>query len=202
MTAEKSDNKKRICLFYYDDFAEFEIVLIALQFMQGGHEIIAAALEDRVYMSEEKQRFLPDITIGALDPATVDYFIIPGGDPSSLYENRELREFLSALAEREATIAAVCGGSALLAAQGLLDGRRCTGNGSGITPDAKNYAVYADALVVPPEEADIVHDGPFITAKGGAFTDLALYLGRLINLYKDEEEFDKDLRWVKNIKEP
>ncbi len=195
------DAKKKLCLFYYDGFAEFEIVLIALQFMQAGYEIISAALEDREYLSEEKQRFLPDITIDRLDPDTIGWFVIPGGDPSPLFENETLRGFMKQLDERETTIAAICGGPWLLAAFGMLDGRRCTGGGDSITPEMPNYELFAKAIIVPPEEADVVHDGHIITAPGRAFTDLGLHMGRIIGMYKDEAEFEKELRWVKNLKE-
>ncbi len=46
----------KIALFYYDGFAEFEIVLVGLVFHRE-HDIIAVALENREYKSEECQRF-------------------------------------------------------------------------------------------------------------------------------------------------
>lgn len=186
--------KKRVYLFYYDDFAEFEIVLTALQFKD--HEIVSVALENREYRSEERQRFLPDMTVEQVDPEQVDIFVIPGGDPEALFEDRRIGGLLQRLNERGATIVAICGGPSLLAAHGLLRGRRCTGNGSGIMPEQPGYELFADAQIV---QEGVVQDGNIVTATGGAFTDLCLYLGKIEGLYESDEEYERDRRWIKNL---
>ena len=81
-----------VCVFYYDSFCEFEVVLAVNQFRMDN--VFSAALENRVYISEEKQKFLPDKTIKELNPDDIDLFIIPGGDTTILYEKTELREFI------------------------------------------------------------------------------------------------------------
>lgn len=52
---------KEIALLYYDEFSEFEIVLISLIFRR--HDLISVALENREYRSEERQRFCVDKVI-------------------------------------------------------------------------------------------------------------------------------------------
>jgi len=187
-----------ICLFYYDDFAEFEIVLMALQAVQAGRKVVSAAMENRVYRSEEHQRFLPDTTIDQLDPHEIEAFIIPGGDPSSLFENQVLGDFLRALAEENKIITAICGGPSLLAAHGLLKGRRCTGGNAAITPETPWYDLFQEAILAPEGES-VVHDGPFITSPGKAFTDMGIYFGEVLKMYKDDDERELDRRWVKNL---
>ena len=88
----KEGYKMNVCVFYYDGFCEFEVVLAVNQFRENN--IFSAALENHVYISEEKQKFLPDKTIKELNPDDIDLFIIPGGDSTILYEKTELREFI------------------------------------------------------------------------------------------------------------
>lgn len=75
-------------IFYYDGFCEFEVVLSAMQFKDS---YFTVALENQVYISHEKQRFLPDKTIDELNQDEIDIFIIPGGNPEYLYKNSKLR---------------------------------------------------------------------------------------------------------------
>lgn len=197
-----SDNLKcgginmNVCIFYYDGFCEFEVAITAANFKRGN--IFAAALEDRVYISEERQRFLPDKTISQLNPEDIDLFIIPGGDPSPLYENGELKSFIRELDKRGKYIAGICGGTFLMASYGILDNRRCTGNGSGLKPDMEEIGLFGKAVI---SDDSIVVDGNAVTAAGQAYVELAVELGKLMKIYKDEEEIATDLKWLKNIRE-
>jgi 4-methyl-5(b-hydroxyethyl)-thiazole monophosphate biosynthesis len=184
-----------ICVFYYDDFCEFETVLTYGNFK---HEnIYSAALENRVYASEEGQKFLPDKTIAELNPDDIDLFFIPGGNPSSLYDNQVLRNLVTSLNTKKKYIAGICGGTFLMAAYGILDNKKCTGDGSGLEEGADYMKLFERAHIV---KEDVVIDGNTITATGQSFAELATDLGRLMGIYKNEEEALADYRWIKNIK--
>lgn len=185
-----------VCIFYYDGFCEFEVAITAANFKR--ENIFAAALEDRVYISEERQRFLPDKTISQLDPEDIDLFIIPGGDPSPLAENGELKSFIRELDKKGKYIAGICGGPFLMASYGVLDNRRCTGSGSGLTPDIEDMGLFEKAVI---SDDSIVVDGNIVTAAGQAYVELAVELGKLMKVYKDEEEIATDLKWLKNVRE-
>ncbi len=120
------DKKFKTAIFYYDNFAEFEIVLTLL-LLHKNHEVVTTALEKRPYRSEELQLFCVDKTITELEPTEIDLLLIPGGNSSSMFENAELKAFIQNVADHGGKIAGICGGSELLAAHGLLDGLRCTG---------------------------------------------------------------------------
>jgi putative intracellular protease/amidase len=184
-----------ICVFYYDDFCEFEVVLTFLQFRK--ENTISVALENRVYISEEKQRFLPDKTIEELNPEDIDLFIIPGGNPSHIFENMILRNFLIALNEKKKYIAGICGGTELMARYGILDDKNCTGSSSGIKQDDEYFDLYKNARI---HNEDIVIDGNLITSTGQAFIEFSVELGKLMNQYKTYEEAINDYKWLKNIK--
>lgn len=183
-----------VCCLYYDEFCEFEVVLAMNQF-RGNNA--AVALEDRVYLSEEGQRFLPDRMIQDVNPDEIDLLIIPGGDPSHLYDNVLLREFITALHVKNKLIAGICGGVELMAKFGVLDHKKCTGDGQGIMLNDNNREIFKHATIV---DEDVVRDGNSITSKGQAFVEFAIELGRVMNVFKNEQEAIDDYNWLKNIK--
>lgn len=185
-----------VCIFYYDGFCEFEVALTAANFKK--QNLFTAALEDRVYVSEETQRFLPDRLIDGLDPEDIDLFIIPGGDPSALYDNRKLKDFILELNKRGKYIAGICGGTFLMAEYGILDNKRCTGSGSGLKPDMPFIDLFRNSVI---SDESVVVDGNAVTAAGQAYIELAIELGKLMNIYKSEEEIAEDFKWMKNIRD-
>ncbi|MEW8955934.1 DJ-1/PfpI family protein [Clostridium sp.] len=184
-----------VCVLYYHGFCEFEVVLTFAKFMDN---IISVALEDRIYISEEKQKYLPDKTVQELNPDNIDLFIIPGGNPTHLYENTELREFITALNEKNKFIAGICGGVELMARFGVLDNKKCTGDSEGIKLDEENKEFFKKATIV---NEDIVIDRNCITSIGKAFIEFSIELGKLMNVYKSDEEIKEDYNWFKNIKD-
>ncbi len=65
----------------------------------------------------------------AADLETVDILLVPGGAGSrTLVEDAEFLDWLNNLGSRARLVASVCTGSALLAAAGLLEGKRATSN--------------------------------------------------------------------------
>jgi len=185
-----------VCVFYYDGFCEFEVVLAVNKFRENN--IFLAALENRVYISEEKQKFLPDKTIRELNPDDIDLFIIPGGDSTILYEKAELREFISKLNEKNKFIAGICGGAELMAYYGVLDNKRANGDGEGFRVDESNKQVYEKVIIV---NEDVVIDGNCITSIGQAFIEFAIELGKVMKIYKNEDEIKHDYNWLKNNKD-
>ena len=184
-----------IALFYYDDFAEFEVAQVGLAFCN--ENLFSVALENREYRSSEKQRFLVDQTIDEVDMDSLDLLVIPGGSPESLFENQVLKKFIQTLALKGKKIAGICGGTQLMAAYGLLMGKKCTGNTTGIFPSDKSYKYFSDAIL---SEEYVVVDGNIITGQGQAFAEFAVELANQMGLYKNEKERTDDLNWLKNIR--
>lgn len=184
-----------VCVFYYDGFCEFEVVLAVSLFKNS---FISAALEKRVYVSEEKQKFVPDKAIKELNPEEIDLFIIPGGDPEHLYGNKELIEFIKVLNEKNKFIAGICGGTELMAKCGVLNDRKCTGDSEGIRLNERNKDIFENTIII---DEDVVIDGNCITSMGKAYVEFSLELGKLMKVYKNDEEVKKDYKWLKNIKE-
>jgi putative intracellular protease/amidase len=186
----------RIALFYYDGFAEFEMVLAGLLF-QRQHEILAVALENREYRSEEKQRYLVDQAIRDVDVQSIDLLIIPGGNPGPLFESEELKSFIEALLDAGKKVGGICGGACLLAGLGVLDGKRCTGMTRGEAPDVPEFRYFADTEFV---NDHVVVDGNLITAQGQAYAEFAMELARQMGLCKSDEEYREGVNWLKNVR--
>lgn len=186
----------KTAVFYYDDFAEFEIVLTLL-LLHKEAEIFSVALEDRKYRSEEHQWFYVDKPVSETDPSEIDLLLIPGGDSRPLHKNDELKKFIQGVVDSGGKIAAICGGSELLAAQGFLDGVRCTGDTSGVTEELDSYELYLSTKLM---EDQVVVDGQFITGQGQAYAEFASVVAREMNVLKDSDEEKETLDWLKNIR--
>ena len=186
----------KIALFYYDGFAEFEIVLVGLVFHRE-HDIIAVALEDREYTSEECQRFCVDQTIKDVDIDSIDLLVIPGGEPDPLVNNLELKNLVENLIARNKKVAGICGGAALLAGLGVLKGKKCTGLTSGKDPNIPEYQYFSESIFL---DDHVVVDGNIITAQGQAYVEFAVELARQMGLCETEEEYQAGLRYFKNIR--
>ncbi|MBW9156189.1 MULTISPECIES: DJ-1/PfpI family protein [Clostridium] len=184
-----------VCVLYYDGFCEFEVVFAFAKFRNN---IFSVALENRVYISEENQKYLPDKTIQQLNPDDIDLFIIPGGNPVQLYEKTELKEFMLKLNEKNKFIAGICGGTELMAYYGLLDNKEANGDGEGFRVDESNKHIYEKVIIV---DKDVVRDGNCITSIGQAFIEFSIELGKVMNIYKNDEEIKDDYNWLKNIKD-
>jgi 4-methyl-5(b-hydroxyethyl)-thiazole monophosphate biosynthesis len=185
----------KIALFYYDEFAEFEIVLVGLLF-HNKHDIISIALENREYRSEECQRFCVDKVVKDVDADSIDLLVIPGGDPAPLVGNRELKSFIQELVSRNKKVGGICGGSGLLAGLGVLEGKKCTGGTSGVKPGDAEYKYYSGAIL---SDEYVVVDGNIITAQGQAYAEFAVELARQMGVIKNDKEYDECLRNCQRI---
>ena len=186
----------KLCIFYYDDFCEFETVKASAVFSQQG--VITVALEDRVYESSEKQRYLPHKKLSELKMDEFDIFYIPGGEPDDLFEKEELIKFIKKAYSNNKTIAGICGGTALIAKTGLLKGKKCTGMTYGLKDVPENLEIFKDSII--DDSQDVIDSDNIITSKGTAYVELALYLGEKFGLYKDKNEYNQDYNLLKNIK--
>lgn len=184
----------KVGYFYYEGFAEFELVLCSLYFRE--QETLAVTLGGGEVASLERQRFLSDRALCEVDASALDLLVIPGGNPGKLYGNAELREFVERLLRSGGKVAGICGGAELLASLGVLRGKRCTGDSEGVTEKSESYAYFRDST---PVDEDVVVDGNVITGKGKAFIQFAVELARIMGVVKSGEEAEADLRMFRNL---
>ncbi len=127
----------------------------------------------------------------------IDLLVIPGGDPALLVGNQTLKQFIEQLLARNKKVAGICGGAAVLAGQGFLKGKKCTGLASGIVPGNRYKSYFTGSTL---SDQHVVVDGNLITAQGQAYVEFAVELARQMGLYNSEEEVEADIKWFKNIR--
>ena len=177
-------------IFYYDGFSEFESVIAALLFRE---KLSSVALEKREYVCEERQTILPEKTIDELNADDIELLIIPGGNPSPLFDNEKLREFITKLNEKQKYIAGICGGTYLMAEFGLLDGKKATGMSSGLDKNEDYFKSYKNCIV---HNEGVVIDGNIITSPGQYFIEFGYELAKLMKV-KEIEKLEDNYNWLK-----
>ena len=185
----------KVALLYYDEFSEFEVVLVGLVFR--GQDFFTIALENRAYRSEEGQRFCVDQVIADVEPDSIDLLIIPGGEPERLIDNLEIKHFIERLVDGNKKVAAICGGAALLAGYGFLNGKKCTGLSSGRNPNIPEFRFLSDSVFL---DDHVVVDGNIITAQGQAYVEFAFELAKQMELRDNEADYEAGIKWFKNIR--
>jgi putative intracellular protease/amidase len=126
----------------------------------------------------------------------VDLLVIPGGRPSDIISDPEMKDKVDIFLEKVRRIdrnggklAAICGGPEWLATAGILDGRRCTHS-----QDQPSKAF--DKAIFTNEHLTV--DGNIITAQGQAYAEFAVEMGRQMGVYKSDEEAKADLDWLRD----
>jgi cyclohexyl-isocyanide hydratase len=119
-------------------------------------------------MSDRGLRLLPDTTFAGCPP--LDVLVVPGGPGQTLaMEDRLLLSFLARQSARARWTASVCTGALLLAAAGVLRGRRATTHWLAMGELERLGAI--------PSQERVVWDGNVVTGAGvSAGIDLALAL--------------------------
>ncbi|MER6944341.1 type 1 glutamine amidotransferase family protein [Nonomuraea sp. NPDC000554] len=159
--------KKPVHLAVYDTLADWETGHATAHLRNGqfhrepgGYEIVTVGPSLEPITTMGGQRVLPDLALDALTPAGSAMLILPGaglwdaGDDLAPFA-RKAREFLDA----GVPVAAICGATAGLAREGLLDDRDHT---SGAVQYLEAQAGYAGAKRYRDEDA--VLDGDLVTA--------------------------------------
>lgn len=123
----------------------------------------------------------PDATWHGLSPA--DEVLVPGGDLAAVWDDATLRTLLREHVPTGVPVGAICNGVLLLARAGLLSGRRCTHTCTDRYAPLPAWAelrtaaepALAGTIYV---DADVVEDGPIVTAKPWAAIAFAEVLAR------------------------
>lgn len=147
-------------LAVYDGLADWEPGHAIAELRQRGYRVRAVGVTDRPVTTLGGLRVLPDLALDELRPADSALLILPGspawesGDGPTAAFARTARRFLDA----GVPVAAICGATAGLAAEGLLDTRAHTGAAAPVLA----MTGYAGGALY--READAVTDGDLITA--------------------------------------
>jgi len=84
-----------------------------------------------------------------------------------------------------------------MAQYGLLKGKKCTGDSSGLQAYEEYIDLFNEAIIT---KDDIVIEGNTITSTGQAFVEFAFELCKLMDVYKNDNKAQLAYQWFKNIK--
>ncbi len=131
---------------------------------------------DQTYSEKRGHNFTLNATFDEIDPAQYDGLVIPGGRaPEYLRLNAKVLDMIRYFARANKPIAALCHGPQLLAAAGVLKGRRLNAY-----PACAPEVELAGGTYVPLEMTDAVVDGNLVT--GPAWPAHPAWLARFLQV--------------------
>lgn len=172
---------KSALVLFAEGSEELEAVTIVNILRRGGIAVTLAGLHDGALRGSRGTMLLPDTTLDEALTHRYDMVVLPGGQPGTnhLKADARVRELVRRMHAAGKYVAAICAAPSVLAAAGLLDGKRAT-----CFPTCLD-----DFPAVELQTAAVVEDGQLITSRGpGTAMDFALVLlERLAGLAKRQE---------------
>lgn len=186
---------KKVLFFAYPQYADFEIAhALFLLRKIGKHTVTTVSVDGE---DVESIGGLWTKVEGALSDVNVSDFsliLIPGGDgvPDIINEESITTKLVEAF-NLGIPIASICGSSVLLGKAGILEGREFTCNQSTFE---NNKLFFSHSIYTG---KDIEVSPQIITAKGTAFAEFAVSVGKMLDLFRDKDQYDSLLKFCKGV---
>jgi protein deglycase len=160
---------------------EIEAITVIDILRRAGITVVSAGLDAQPVRASRGTVLIADTTLESALKQPFDMVVLPGGQPGSnnLKADARILSLLNNMVREDKFIAAICAAPSVLAAAGLLDGKRAT-----------SFPGALDAFPkVQQQTAAVAEDGKFITSRGpGTAMDFALTLvERLVGIAKRKE---------------
>jgi 4-methyl-5(b-hydroxyethyl)-thiazole monophosphate biosynthesis len=148
---------------------ELEAVTVLNILRRAGIEAVSASLDGHPIRGSRGTMLIPDTALDEALKRDFDMVVLPGGQPgtNNLKSDARIIKLLQHMATNGRYVCAICAAPSVMAAAGLLDGKRAT---------SFPGALDAFPKVLRQPQA-VVEDGKFITSRGpGTAMDFALTL--------------------------
>lgn len=115
-----------VCILLGAGFEEAEALVPADLLRRAGETVILTALEGELVPGSHGITVKADATLAQIDPAEVSLVLLPGGlgGVKSLSADPRVAQLVRTVYEQGGYVAAICAAPTLLAAWGLLEGKR------------------------------------------------------------------------------
>jgi putative intracellular protease/amidase len=158
----------------YETCCIYEIVITNYFLQCTGHEIVFATLDGNAVTAQEKFSLNATCALNEIDPKEVELLLIPGGEISSI-DNEEVYSYIRAVVDNKGLVAGICNGVDELDNAGVLDGIESTHSG----------------------KDDLVVGEHVITARANMYVDLAIAIGKKMELFADEADLQETIDFWK-----
>jgi len=172
---------KNALVLFADGSEELEAVTVVNILRRAGIAVTLAGLTAGALRGSRGTMLMPDTTLDAVLHDSFDLVVLPGGQPGTNHLKADARvlKLVQRMSAEGKYVSAICAAPSVLAAAGLLDGKRAT-----CFPTCLD-----DYPRVHLQTSAIVEDGKLITSRGpGTAMDFALTLvERLAGAAKRQE---------------
>ena len=179
-------------ILIYDDFAQFEVIL-ANYFLKTKGKIITVGINKDSVISSEGFITVPHISLDEVLVKNVDLFIIPGGNPENILDNKSFYTLLKRISDENKKIGAICSGVIHLAKSEVLNDKKFT---TSVSLDENKYFNKNNFV-----NQNVIVDNNIITAKANGYVDFALELGKVMGIYESEEDLQETISYFKEFKD-
>lgn len=178
---QRLKKNKRIAIITGDKAEDVEFFYPYYRFQEEGYEVDVITIDGGSFECKHGLGLKDSKTIEDVNPDFYELLYLPGGKaPEKLSDNKDVLKFVRDFAARGKTIAAICHGPQVLAAAGLLKGKKIAA-----WPGIKDEIEKAGATFC--DEA-LKEDGQFITARKPG--DLHRHLSGIFDVLQDERKRD------------
>lgn len=158
----------------YETCCIYEIVITNYFLQCTGHEIVFATVDGKSVTAQEKFSMNATCALREIDPKEVELLLVPGGDISTI-DNEEVYSFIRSVVDNRGIVAGICNGVDELDKAGVLK-------------EIESTHSVKDDLVV----------GEYvITARANMYVDMAIAIGKKMNLFVDEADLQETIDFWK-----
>ena len=143
-----------------DGVEEIEAVTIIDVLRRAGVEVVCAGLTEKPVTASRKVKLVPDRSLEEAKDEAFDMVVLPGGGDGveNFKRDPRIEAILRGMNGRQKWVTAICAAPTLLAAYGLLEGKKATSHPSRRDQTAVEKVNY--------QEQRVVRDGHIITSRG------------------------------------
>lgn len=166
---------------------ELEAITVLDILRRAGINAVSAGLDDQPVRCSRGAVLIPDTTLDEALKHGFDMLVLPGGQPGTnhLKADPRILALVKDMVHQQRHVAAICAAPSVLAAAGVLDGKRATSFPGALAPFPS----------VQQQDAAVVEDGRLITSRGpGTAMDFALTLVERLAGHAKREEVEAGLQ--------